>query len=295
MNQLIEKFFGSKTGAAKVSVISNFILVLLKLGIGVFTGAVSIVSEAAHSAVDLLAACIAYLAVANSDKKPDKKHTYGHGKIENLSGAVEALLIIFAAIWIIYEAVQKFSAHEVPQFLEYGIVVMLISIVINYFVSKNLLKVAKATQSHALEADALHLQADIWTSVGVLLGLVAIKITGLYWLDPIIAMLVAIIIFKAGYSMTKKNVYELIDVALPEEERLIIQSLLDKNPLIRGYRHIHSRRSGSKRLIDLYIFLDGDLKLQQAHFICDEVEYELKQIFAPCEVTIHPEPYEKEK
>ena len=283
--------FGKKKSAAIISVCSNSALVLTKLIVGVFTGSVSVISEAAHSAVDLLAALIAYFAVSNSDKKPDIKHTYGHGKIENLSGAVEALLIILAAIWIIYEAVQKFSAHEAPKELEYGIVIMVVSIVVNYFVSRNLFKVAKETQSHALEADALHLQADIWTSVGVLVGLITIKLTGLYWLDSVFAVVVAVIIFKAGYDMTIKSIHELIDVALPDEERIIIQNILEKHPLIKGYNHIHSRRSGSKRLMDLHIMLDGDLSLNQAHSICEEVEAEIKSMFAPCEVTIHPEPF----
>lgn len=293
MKKIFNGCFTTKTGAARVSVFSNTLLVMLKLVAGIFTGSVSIISETAHSAVDLLAALIAYVAVANSDKKPDKKHTYGHGKIENLSGAIEALLIILAAFWIVYEAVQKLTKPEIPEYLEYGIGVMLVSIIINYFVSKNLLQVARQTQSQALEADALHLQADIWTSVGVLLGLVAIKLTGLYWLDPLIAVIVALIIFKAGYNMTLKNVYELIDVALPEEEQQIIKNVLDKNSVIKGYNHIHSRRSGSKRLIELYILLDGSLALKEAHLICDEVENELKTLFEPCKVTIHPEPFEK--
>ncbi|MCE5284583.1 MAG: cation diffusion facilitator family transporter [Pelosinus sp.] len=293
MNKVFGFSFSSKKSAASVSVISNSVLVLTKLVVGIFTGSVSVISEAAHSAVDLLAALIAYFAVSNADKKPDIKHTYGHGKIENLSGAVEALLIIAAAIWIVFEAVQKFSTSEAPKALEYGIVIMVVSIAINYFVSRNLFRVAKATQSHALEADALHLQADIWTSIGVLVGLVAIKITGLYWLDSVIAVVVAVIIFKAGYDMTIKSIHELIDVALPDEERIIIQNIIEKIPVIKGYKHIHSRRSGSKRLIDLYILLDGNLSLYQAHSICDEVEAEIKTIFSPCEVTIHPEPFSK--
>jgi len=291
MNKIVDHAFSSKKSAARVSVMSNSVLVLTKLAVGIFTGSVSVISEAAHSAVDLLAALIAYFAVSNSDKKPDIRHTYGHGKIENLSGAVEAILIIFASIWIIYEATQKFSTHEAPKALEYGIIIMGVSVLVNYFVSRNLFKVAKETQSHALEADALHLQADIWTSIGVLAGLVTIKLTGLYWIDSVIAVAVALIIFKAGYEMTIKSLHELIDVALPDVERELIQNVLEKHPGIKGYKHIHSRRSGSKRLIDLHVMLDGDLSLKQAHSICDEVEDEIKSIFSPCEVTIHPEPF----
>lgn len=191
-----------KESTARLSIVSNVTLVLLKLTVGFLTGAVSIISEAAHSAVDLLAAVIAYYSVKKSSKPPDENHAYGHGKIENLSAAIEAALIIAAAIWIIYEAVQKFQFPHEPEMLEWGIGLMIISIGLNYWVSERLMAVAKATGSHALEADALHLQADIWTSAGVLAGLVIIYFTGLVWIDPLIAVIVAIIVFKAGFTMT---------------------------------------------------------------------------------------------
>lgn len=285
--------FSTKKGAASISVFSNSVLVLLKLTVGIFTGSVSIVSEAAHSAVDLLAAMIAYYAVSSSDKKPDRNHSYGHGKIENISGAVEAILIIVAALWIVYEASKKLSSQEMPRDLEYGVAIMGISIMANYFVSRRLFQVAEATQSHALEADALHLKADIWTSIGVLAGLVAIKVTGLFWLDPVIAILVAIIILKAGYDMTKKSIGELTDIALPDEEQTMIQEILVNHPGVKDYHLLRTRRSGSKRLVDVHVVLEADLQLQKAHDICDEIEAQIKELFSPCDVVIHPEPFDE--
>ena len=284
--------FNSKTSAAGISVFSNSVLVLTKFVVGIFTGSVSIVSEAAHSAVDLLAALIAYYAVSTSDKKPDQHHTYGHGKIEHISGAVEAVLIIVAAVWIIYEASQKLSMREMPKELEYGIVIMILSIVVNYFVSRKLFQVAKVTQSHALEADALHLQADIWTSVGVLAGLIAIKLTGLSWLDPVIAIVVALIIFKAGYDLTKKSLRELTDSSLPDEDQAIIRNIIENHQGIKDYHNLRTRRSGSKRLVDVHIVLEADLHLQQAHDICDEIERLIETRLSPCDVVIHSEPLE---
>lgn len=283
--------FNGKKGAASISVFSNSCLVIFKLAVGIITGSVSIVSEAAHSAVDLLAATIAFYAVSTSDKKPDRNHMYGHGKIENMSGAVEAVLIVVAAFWIIFEASRKLSIQEVPKDLEYGIAIMGISIIVNYFVSRKLFKVAKATQSQALEADALHLHADIWTSIGVLAGLVAIKITGLFWLDPLIAVAVAMIIFKAGYDMTVKSLRELSDIALPEEEQAMIRDILENHPEIKYYHHLRTRRSGSKRLVDVHIFLEADMRLRKAHDICSEIEARIKTLFSPCDVVIHPEPF----
>ncbi len=279
-----------KQKTARLSIISNITLVVFKLVVGLAGGAVSIISEAAHSAVDLLAALIAYFAVRKAAQPPDEHHAYGHGKVENLSAAVEAILIVVAALWIIYEAVGKFSAEHIPTFLEYGIIVMAVSIAVNWYVSTRLMRVARETHSHALEADGLHLQADIWTSVGVLIGLAIIKITGLTWLDPAIAIAVAAIVLKAGYSMTKKSVYELTDVALPPEEEEIIRSIIAAHPAVIAFHRLRTRRSGSSRLIDVHLVLFQDMHLDKAHAVCDEIEASIENRLAPSEVVIHMEP-----
>ena len=286
-----------KKKTARLSIMSNTFLVLSKLIIGIYVGAVSIISEAAHSAVDLLAAMIAYYAVKQSGKPPDEAHAYGHGKIENLSGAIEAILIIIAAVYIIFESVEKLKVLQEPEYLEMGILVMLFSIIINYFVSRRLFKVARQTHSQALEADALHLQADIWTSVGVLIGLLAMKLTGWIWLDPIIAIVVAIIIFKTGYTMTMKSAMELTDVCLPLEDEETIIKILKTNDQVVDFHKLRTRRSGSYRLIDVHLVLDKNMPLQKAHEICDEIETDLKDILGRCDIVIHAEPcgHEEEK
>ncbi len=279
-----------KERTARLSVISNTVLVVLKLIVGFYTGAVSIISEAAHSGFDLLASVIAFYAVRKADTPPDDDHAYGHGKFENLSGAIEAILIIGAAVWIVYEAGSKMNSATVPGFLEYGIAIMIISIAINYWVSERLFKVAKQTGSHALEADGLHLRADIWTSVGVLAGLVIIHITGLAWLDPVIAIIVAGIVFKAGYGMTKKSLYELTDISLPEHEEQMIIDIIHSHKEVISFHQLRTRRSGSWRLIDMHLILYKDMHLNKAHDICDQIEAEIKQKLGSCDVVIHLEP-----
>ena len=284
-----------KQRTARLSVISNTLLVVLKLVVGFYTGAVSIISEAAHSAVDLLAAIIAFYAVREADKPPDVNHANGHGKVENLSGAIEAVLIIAAAMWIVFEAKDKLQTAYVPEFLEYGIAIMFISIVVNYWVSSRLYKVAIQTGSQALEADALHLKADIWTSAGVLIGLVIIKITGLAWLDSAIAILVAGIVFKAGYGMTKKSLYELTDISLPLEEEQIIIAVIQSHTEVISYHQLRTRRSGSRRLIDMHLILYEEMHLNLAHAVCDQIEAEIMAKLEFCDVVIHLEPRDKEK
>jgi len=279
-----------KQKTARLSIISNVTLVVIKLAVGLAGGAVSIVSEAAHSAVDLIAALIAFFAVRKAAKPPDAHHAYGHGKVENLSAAVEAALIVLAALWIVYEAVGKLTADHSPELLEYGIAVMGVSILVNWYVAGRLMNVARETHSHALEADALHLKADIWTSCGVLGGLAAIKLTGYTWLDPLIAIVVAVVVLKAGYGMTKKSFYELTDVALPPEEEEIIRGILDAHPAVIAFHQLRTRRSGSRRLIDLHLVLFQDMHLNEAHAVCDELEAAIEERLAPCEVIIHMEP-----
>lgn len=282
-----------KRRTAWLSIVSNTVLVILKLAVGLYAGTVSLISEAAHSAIDLVAAVIAFYAVRKAVQPPDKEHAYGHGKFENLSSAAEALLIVFAAIWIIYEAVQKFNHQVQPEFLEYGIVIMLVSIIVNYYVSERLMKVAKQTQSQALEADGLHLRADIWTSAGVLVGLAAIKITGWVWLDPLIAIFVACIIFKAGYDMTVESARELTDMSLPPEDEEKIKAILRHHRLVIGFHQLRTRRSGAYRLIDMHILLDKNMHLSQVHEICDQLELQIKEAFNMCDVIIHAEPFEQ--
>jgi len=279
-----------KQQVAYLSVLSNSILVILKLFVGFLSGSVSIISEAAHSAVDLMAAVIAWFAVRKSGKPPDKEHAYGHGKIEYISGAVEALLIILAAIWIVVEAYEKLFVGSQLEYLDYGMAVMVFSIIVNYFVSQRLFAVAKLTESHALEADAIHLRADIWTSIGVLLGLAAVKVTGLVWLDPLIAIVVSLVIFKAGFDMTKKSVYELMDMSLPKEEEERIINIIMRHPAVINCHDLRTRRSGSIRMIDVHIILNKDMHLDKAHAVCDELEIKICDELGHCDVVIHLEP-----
>lgn len=279
-----------KQRTAYLSIFSNTTLVLLKLAVGIYVGAVSLISEALHSGVDLIAALIAFWAVRKSVTPPDTEHDYGHGKYENLSAAVEALLIVAAAIGILYESVMKFAESRVPEMLGYGIAIMGISIVINFFVSHRLIQVARETGSQALEADGLHLRADIWTSVGVLLGLVLMQITGWAWLDPLIAIFVAGIIFRAGWRMVVDSTMQLTDASLPEEEEERIRKIIESVPEVRGCHCLRTRRSGSYKLLDVHVLFDGTMHLSRVHAVCDELEQLIRKEFGTFDIMIHPEP-----
>ena len=279
-----------KRRTAWLSIISNTVLVILKLIVGFYVGAVSLISEALHSSVDLLAALIAFWAVRKSVAPPDMEHDYGHGKFENLSAAIEALLIVGAALGILYESVSKFQEATVPEYLGYGVVIMLISIIINLLVSRRLIQVAKKTGSQALEADGLHLQSDIWTSVGVLVGLWLMEVTGWAWLDAVIAIFVAGIIFRAGWHMVVESTRELTDASLPEDQEKRIMEIIDSVPEVEGFHCLRTRRSGSYKMLDVHVLFDGNMHLSRVHAVCDELEGKIRAEFGVFDILIHPEP-----
>ncbi len=208
----------SKTQAATVSVVSNTALVLGKLLVGIVIGSVSVLSEAIHSGIDLVAALIAWWAVRASSVPADDEHPFGHGKFENLSGALEALLILAAAVWIVVEAVKKLI-HPTPlEGMSLGVAVMAVSAIANYFVSNWLMRVGRATDSIALTADAWHLRTDVYTSAGVMSGLVVIAVAqrvapqrSFAWIDPVVALCVALFIVKAAVKLTIGAVADLLD------------------------------------------------------------------------------------
>lgn len=279
----------AKISIARLSIVSNTLLILMKVAVGILSGSVSILSEAIHSSMDLVAAVIAFFSVRVSDNPPDSRHPYGHGKIENISGVIESLLIFIAAIWIIIEGVKKLLGESIElDSIALGSIVMFISALVNMYVSRRLYKVARATNSVALEADALHLKTDVYTSLGVSVGLGLIIITGIKWLDPVIAILVALFIIREAYLLLTKAFTPLLDTAWNTNE---IESLeLTLKNLDVNYHDLRTRVAGNYRFVDIHIQIPEDVSVGKAHKYCDKIENELTGIYENLTVTIHVEP-----
>jgi cation diffusion facilitator family transporter len=277
----------SKTKAASVSILSNTSLVVLKFIAGTMSGSVSVISEAIHSMMDLLAAAIAFFAVRISDTPADKDHPYGHGKFENVSGVIEALLIFIAAIWIIFKAINKIIDKEPMDKAVIGMIVMTISAITNFFVSRHLYKVAKQTDSIALEADALHLKTDIYTSAGVAFGLLLILITGIQIIDPIVAILVALLILRESYELLMRAYKPLLDTSISENELREIEKCIRESNYT--FHDLKSRQSGKQRFIEFHLEMPGDLPLKEVHQKCDEIEEEIKVKISNINISIHVE------
>ncbi|MCL2760723.1 MAG: cation diffusion facilitator family transporter [Desulfuromonadales bacterium] len=281
-----------KQKAARSSVISNSLLVVLKLTVGIISGSVSILSEAIHSGIDLIASGIDLYSVKESGKPADAEHNFGHGKIENVAGTIEALLIFIAAIYIIYAAIIKLINGNIEiGHLGLGTAIMAVSALVNYFVSRNLMKVAIKTDSIALEADALHLRTDVFTSLGVFIGLILIKITGIHLFDPIIAILVAAMIIKAAWDLTKNSFFNILDVKLSNEEEEIIRNIMNNfTGKFHQYHKLRTRKSGYNRHIDLHIIVPPKMTVEEGHSLSHEISDAIKEKLPYSHVLIHVEP-----
>jgi len=287
-----------KSNVALLSVTSNTSLVILKLVAGMMIGSVSVISEAIHSGMDLLAAIIALFAVRKSGKPADEDHPFGHGKVENISGTLEAFLIFLAAIWIILEAVKKLKDPEPMDEAWLGIAVMLVSVVANIIVSMRLFHVGKETDSVALMADAWHLRTDVYTSLGVFGGLTVIFIGGfvlpgvnLQWVDPVAAIGVALLIMRTAYHLTVESARDLVDVGLPlEEVEEIGRHIRAFAPTIRGFHRLRTRKAGASRFVEFHIRVDASMSVDESHRIADMITCSIKQHYPGTTVTIHIEP-----
>ena len=282
-----------KKNTAKISIFSNLALIIIKFIAGFVSGSVSIISEALHSMSDCLASFIAYFAVKKSAKSADKHHQFGHGKYEDLSGLIEGVLINLAALYILYEAINKIITGDfVVDNVLVAAGVMFLSVVVNIVVSTILFKVAKKTGSIALYADAEHLRTDIYTSLGVALGMILIKLTDIHILDSIIAIIVVVMIFHAGLVLCRKAVGNLLDEGLPEEDINKINNIvkLFKDDGVYEMCKIKTRTSGPRKNIELVIYVKGSMTVKESHDICNKIEACLRAEFGEVDVMIHIEP-----
>lgn len=283
----------SKIGAAGLSVGSNSLLVLAKLGVGLWVGSVAIISEAIHSANDLIAAMLALYAVKRAAVPADEDHRYGHGKFESVSAGIEAALISVAALAIIVGAAKKLAVGVEVRLPGIGAVVMVVSALINLAVSSHLFKVARQTDSIALMADAWHLRADVYTAAGTGVAMLVIAVSGWHIIDPIIAIVVAVMILRTGWHLIGDSLGEMLDRSLPEDEAAISQLIQQHGRHIVGFHRLRSRRAGPHRYFDVHIVVCRDLHVSEAHALTNHLEQRVREILPDAEITIHVEPCDR--
>jgi len=283
--------FSSRRGAAKLALIVVIGLIVLKVVVAVRTGSLSISAQAADSFLDLFAIAVVFFAVRVAAMPADEEHPFGHGKVEGIAAVVQTVLIFTAGGLIIYSSVHRIISGATLELPEAGMGVMLVSVIASVFLSRHLLKVAKATVSLALEASARNIAADVYSAAGVLVALLAIRFTGLNIIDPIVALAVALFIIKAAYDVMKKSFGELVDVRLPKaEEDGLVSCLREHSGQLVGFHAVRTRKAGSQRFVDLHLMLPKNASVEEAHQVCDHLEQDIKDRLPDSSVTIHVEP-----
>ena len=282
----------TKTGAALLSVVSNSILIALKLAAGAITGSIAILTEAIHSSIDLLASVVALVSVRRADVPPDEDHPYGHEKVENLAATIEGMLILVGAGIIVFEATRRLASGAEVERLGVGIAVIAFSVVANLGVSGFLSRRADALGSPALEGDAAHLRADALTSLGVLAGLLLVEITDEPAFDAIAALVVAVAIVVSGVRIMRRSGRALVDEAPPAEELDRIEELIAAAASrdMLGYHKLRARRAGRRRWIDLHVQFREGTTLERAHAAAHQLRDAIRAELPEADVLIHVEP-----
>jgi cation diffusion facilitator family transporter len=284
-----------KSRTAALSIISNSGLILLKVVAGSVTGSVAILTEAVHSSIDLVASVVAFFSVRKAGEPADESHRYGHEKIENLSAAIEALLILIGSAAIAFEAIRHLVKHTELRALGLGIAVAAFSVVVNLVVSTIVARNARRTNSPALEADAAHLRTDAMTSAAVLAGLTLVKITGAQWIDPAIALAVAAAILTTGVRLLLRASRVLVDEALPADEIELIRTAIEEFAPrgVVGYHELRTRRAGARRYVDLHVQFRSGTSLEDAHRTAHELQDTIGSRLSGADVLIHLEPEDR--
>jgi cation diffusion facilitator family transporter len=284
-----------KQRTAALSVASNSTLILLKVVAGTITGSVAILTDAVHSSIDLIASIVAYVSVRKAEEPADETHRYGHEKIENLAAAIEGILILVGSAAIGFEAIRRLVVGGHVHTVGLGIAVVAFSIVVNLVVSGLLARGARLTDSPALAGDATNLRTDAMTSGAVLLALAGVRITGAQWLDPAVALLVAVVTVASGIRLLTRSSQVLVDQALPPEEvDAIRDAIAGFAPSgVVGYHELRTRRAGARRYVDLHVQFRAGTSLESAHRTAHELQDVIAQRLRTADVLIHLEPEDR--
>lgn len=286
-----------KRSAAASSVVAAVGLTTFKIIVGITTGSLGILAEAAHSGLDLIAALMTWMAVRISGKPADSNHTYGHGKVENLSALFETVLLLVTCAWIIYGATDRLINHTIDiQVTFWSFAVMITSVVVDVSRSRMLYRAARKFNSQALEADALHFSTDIWSSAVVILGLVCVKLAewfpglgGLRYSDAVAAIIVAVIVIQVSVKLGLRTVSSLIDTAPAGLEEKIV-STAESIAGVDDCHNVRLRYSGPHLFADIHVVVDGNQTLSAAHDLTEQIERAIQELVPGADVTVHPEP-----
>lgn len=277
-----------------VSVAAAVLTMVLKFGAYLLTGSVSLLSDAAESSVNLVAALVAFVALSIAARPADETYRYGYEKAEYFSSGVEGGLILVAAITIIYTAVKRFLDPAPLESLGIGLVISLVASAVNFGVARFMFRKGEEYDSITLEADGHHLMTDVWTSVGVVAALVVMLLVPAWkWLDPLIALVLGLNIIRTGLLLLRRSAAGLMDISLPHDEMDLIEEVLrEKEGPDVVYHKLRTRKSASRRYVEFHLLVPQGITVKAAHDRCTAIEAEIRRRLPKTRVTIHVEPRE---
>lgn len=284
-----------KTRAAAVSIASNSCLIVLKVAAGLVTGSVGILSDAVHSLMDLIASLIAWASVRKADAPADASHRYGHEKLEDLAAGAQALLLLVGAVFIAVEAIRRLINGGELSSIGIGVVVAGVAAVVNVIVSTYLDRTGRATASNALHANAADLRTDAIVSMGVLVALVVVKLTGAHWIDPVVGLLVAVAISRTGVRILVDASRRLADEALPADELAALQQVVASfvgNEVV-DFHDLRARHVGSNHQVDLHLQFASGTSLERAHYVSHQLQDAIVERLPGTTVLVHLEPEDR--
>lgn len=284
-----------KRTASTVALAFNVIGAGVKLAGAVLSGSVSLLSEATHSATDVLASTISFFGVRAASVPPDEEHPYGHGKIESLAGFGESILLIVIVAYVVWEAIQRLASGPGVVRLDVALVIMSAMMVGSFAVSRYVGAVGRRTRSLVLQSNSQHLMSDVYTSAGVVVALGLMRFAGWMQADAIIAIALAAWIGYNAQRLARRAFHDLIDQRLDPDELEQIRNILASEPALVSYHRLRSRRSGHMRYVDFHIVVPNGWSVVEAHELADHLETRIERELAPAQVVIHVDPYDSVK
>lgn len=283
--------FNTRTSAAWLSVFSNLSMATAKAVVGVVTGSLAVLSDALDGGMDLLASLVTLYSIRQATRPADEEHPFGHGKMENISGTVEAAIILLGGGIIVYQAVGRLMEGIGPRSVDLGLGMMVVSLAVNGVVGRYLMRVARREDSIALEAEARHLFANVYQSLGVFVGLGLVRLTGIGLFDAGAALGIGLLLLGTAYGVGRRSLGGLVDQRLPEaEEKIIVDSIVEHYGEFVGFHELRTRKAGSERYIDLHLLFSPGVSLEQAHALTEHLEGDIARKLPQSRVTIHIEP-----
>jgi cation diffusion facilitator family transporter len=278
---------------AFLSVAATIVVVAVKLAAAWLSGSVSVLAEGLQSTADVLMSLVAAGTIRYAAQPPDEDHPYGHGKAEVLASAFQMLLVLGSGAYILIRAYWRFNQPE-PIRWDWGAWAMAYAVLSNTLVSFRLSSVARQSGSAALASEALHLRADTYSSIGVLVGMLLVGIFGWLWLDPAVAALSVVLGMALAVRHLRLVIHSLMDGSLPAEDVALLEAVLQESPQVRGYHNLRTRTVGSRRFVELHAMLDDHLTFVEAHELAEQIEKQLGLALGGATVSIHYEPHEAE-